>query len=81
MDPKQALETVVRPKLEDSFGKAVAMLIIMSATSAARVPITELNRQQYLALVRALAQDERVLKMWGSSGTAGQLAQWEREVD
>lgn len=81
MGPKLALDSVVRPKLEDTFGKAVAMLIIMSATAAAGVPTVELNKDQYLSLVRALADDERVRNMWGAAGVSSQLAQWEREIE
>lgn len=81
MDPKSALETVVRPKLEDSFGRAVAMLIIMSATTAAGVPTAGLNKDQYLSLVRSLAEDERVVNMWGQAGVSSALLQWERTVD
>lgn len=81
MEPKLALETVVRPKLEDTFGKAVAMLIIMSATTTARVPTAELNREEYISLVRTLVEDDRVKNMWGTSEALSQLAQWERQVD
>ena len=81
MDPRVALETIVRPKLEDTFGKAVAMLIIMSATTSAGVPTVDLDRDQYLSLVRALARDERVQNMWGAAGAVSQLTQWERQVD
>jgi len=81
MDPKLALDTVVRPKLEDTFGKSVAMLIIMTATASAGVPTVNLSKDDYLALVRALVKDERVTNMWGSAGAQSQLSQWEREVD
>ena len=79
-DIKGALEQHVKRRLEDTFGKSVAMLIVMSATSAANVPVVDLTADQYRELCRAICSDPRVQNMWGPSGADAQLSDWERLV-
>lgn len=75
MDSSAAVEKV-REKLESSFGKALAMMIMASASNQAGVPTIGMSRGQFLALVEALARDQRVVDMWGASGASDALAQW-----
>lgn len=77
MDVSEAINDHVRKRLEDSFGKAVAMLIMMSATTSARVPTGDLNPGEYRRLVDAICCDQRVLDMWGDSGVQQARNYWE----
>jgi len=80
VDTKTALEEHVKRKLEDTFGRAVAMLIVMSATTSAGVPTIELTDTQFRRLCEAICADPRVVDMWGQSGAMAQLSDWERLV-
>lgn len=75
MDSGAAVDKV-REKLESSFGKAVAMMIMASASNAAGVSTIGLNKSQFTALIEAIARDQRVVDMWGVSGASDALAQW-----
>ncbi len=76
MGYKEIVEQSVRRRLADSFGAAVTMLIMASATRAAGVPVMELSREDYLALVEAICGDQRVVDMWGAAGTASAHREW-----
>lgn len=78
MGYKELIDAQIRHKLEDSFGKALATLIMMAASNAARVPIIEPTREDYLRLVDAVCRDQRVLDMWGHSGASAAADQWRR---
>ncbi|GAB4280487.1 MAG: hypothetical protein Kow0056_14940 [Coriobacteriia bacterium] len=71
-----ALEEHVKRRLEDTFGKAVAMLILASATSAAKVPTADLTAGEYRRLVDAICCDQRVLDMWGEDGAESARQEW-----
>ncbi len=80
MDVITAIETAVKPKLEDSFGKGMAMLIMMRATASTEVPMFGLRPQHFRTLVQAICEDERVREVWGSARCRAQLDEWERIV-
>lgn len=80
MDTKVAMDQHVRRRLEDTFGKVVATLIVVSATTSAGVPTMDLTVDQYRALCRAICSDDRVVGMLGEAGARSQLADWERLV-
>lgn len=80
MDPKAALEEKVKPKLEDTFGKAVAMLIVMSATNSSGASVVSLDETDYRRLCGAICTDPRVVNMWGQAGAQAQQLEWERLV-
>ena len=77
MDVDTAITDHVLARLEDSFGKAVAMLIMMSATTSAKLPTSELSVGEYMRLVDAICCDTRVVAMWGEAGVAQARSQWE----
>jgi len=66
----------VRAKLESSFGKAVAMMIVASATTSTCATIVNLQQDDYLKLCEAICTDQRVVAMWGSAETEETLRQW-----
>ena len=73
---KTAIEEHVRPRLEDTFGKAVAMLIMISASNAVGMPLISPTKEGYLKFVKAVVEDQRVRDMWGVSGCTDQLVRW-----
>jgi hypothetical protein len=80
MGAKDAFDTHVRRKLEESFGAAVAMMILASATRAANVSAMIADRDEYLKLVDAICIDDRVVGMWGKAGADQALRQWQALV-
>ena len=79
MDTQRALEQL-RGRLETSFGKALAMLILASACNDADVSMVGLTPDQYGRLVEAVSRDQRVVDMWGTAGAADVAAQWRELV-
>lgn len=76
MDSQAAFDQHVRPRLENTFGKAVTMLILATASNAAGVTMMGLDRSGYERLCEAIARDSRVVDMWGASGASDTLQQW-----
>ena len=78
MGYKALVEQHVRHRLENTFGKALAIMIIASANIAANVPVMDLDRNDYLRLVEAVCSDQRVIDLWGVAGAADALREWSR---
>lgn len=78
MEVQAAFDEHVRLKLESSFGKAVAMLILATASNVAGTTTMGIERDGYMRLCEAIARDQRVVDMWGASGAADTLSQWKR---
>jgi len=76
MEYQEAFEQHVRAKLESSFGKAVAMLILASASNSTGASMIGIDANDYTKLCEAVAKDQRVLDMWGASGARDALRQW-----
>ena len=81
MDPMVALDTAVKARLEDTFGKGIAMLIVANASNDAHTPIFGLSKDDYRRLVEVICCDSRVKETWGEAGTKAQLEDWMRLVD
>ena len=78
MDTAGAIEKV-REKLEASFGKAMTMMIVASASNTCGATIG-LNEAQYGQFIDCVCRDQRVVDMWGARGAADALAQWKALV-
>ena len=76
MEVSEAISEHVLKRLEDSFGKAVAMLIMMSATTSAKIPTTDLDVAEYKKLIDAICCDRRVVDMWGEAGVRQAREYW-----
>lgn len=76
MEIKALIDAHVKRKLEDSFGKALAMMIVATATNEARVPIIDPTREDFLRLVDAVCCDQRVLDMWGRVAAEDTARAW-----
>ncbi len=80
MDFNEAVEQHVKSSLESSFGKALAMLIVASASNAVQAPMVGMSRAQYMSLCSAICEDQRVVDMWGTSGATDALLKWQALV-
>lgn len=77
-EPKVLIDQHVVTRLEDSFGKAVALMIMASANRAANVPVMSPSSEDFLRLVDAVCDDQRVVDMWGRAGSQAAREQWRR---
>ena len=74
MDAKTALETVMKPKLEEVFGTSMSKFLVTKAFGAG---ISGRSDPEKLRLmVDSICNDPKVLGMWGSSQTARQKNEW-----
>jgi hypothetical protein len=76
MDAKTALETKLRPKLEESFGTAMTTTVINSQAQRLGINLSFLTEDQFAKLAEALAEDQRVLEMWGQAKAKFQALAW-----
>lgn len=81
MTPKEAIEKRVRHRLEDSFGKALAMLIMAAASNETGVHSFDPSETEYARLIEAICRDQRCVDMWGASGTSDTLHQWRQALN
>lgn len=81
MDPLVALDAAVKAKLEDTFGKGIAMLIVANASNDAHIPVFGLSKDDYMKLVKIICNDPRVREMWGEAGAKNQFEEWMRLLD
>jgi hypothetical protein len=79
LDCPQALDNL-RSKLESSFGKAMAMMILISASNQLGVSTVSLTSEQFVQLAETICRDQRVVDMWGTAGAADTAAQWRQMV-
>lgn len=71
----------LRGKLEATFGRAMAMMILASASNAANVSTVSLTPGDFQRLARAVCADQRVIDMWGVAGAADTERQWTQLVN
>jgi hypothetical protein len=74
MDAQTARETVIKPKLVEVFGNAMASSLIAKATMASQGGKSEQEKLKLLA--DAICNDPKVLGMWGASQTERQKGEW-----
>lgn len=79
METAAAMEAL-RMKLEATFGKAMAMMILATACRTAQVPTGGLSPDEFRRLVEATCRDQRVIDMWGSAGAADMTVQMTQMV-
>ena len=75
MEAPNALDQM-RGRLEGSFGKAVAMMILASCCNAAGVSLVGIADDEFRRLVDVVSHDQRVVDMWGAAGAADAAVQW-----
>ncbi len=79
MECSTAMEHL-RGKLEATFGKAMAMMILATASNEAGVSTVSLTPADFGKLADAVCRDQRVIDMWGAAGAADAAAQWHQLV-
>lgn len=79
MECSSALDAL-RAKLESSFGKGVAMMILASSANAADVSTIAITPDGFSRLADAVCSDQRVIDMWGAAAVADQRVQWKTMV-
>jgi hypothetical protein len=75
----QALDEL-RAKLESSFGKAMAMMVLAAASNSLGIPTMDLSADEFHRLAKAVCDDQRVKDMWGTAGAIETADQWCRLV-
>ena len=75
MECQDAIDQL-RHRLESSFGKALAMMILASASNETGVSTIGLCSEDFRRLAEAVGRDQRVLDMWGVAGAADATAEW-----
>lgn len=74
MDAQTARETIIKPKLVEMFGNAIASNLITKAAMASQ---GELSQQEKLQrIVDSICADPKVLGMWGAAQTERQKKEW-----
>jgi len=76
MDANTALNTKVRRKLEDSFGADMTGALLNSHAQKLGLNVSLLSEDQYVQLAESLAQDQRVVELWGQSKAQFQALAW-----
>jgi len=76
VDSKTALDTKVRPKLEESFGADMASSLMNSHAQKLGIDPNLISDDQYTQLAESLAEDQRVVEMWGQSKAQFQALAW-----
>ncbi len=79
MNAAAALDQL-RTKLEATFGKGMAVMILASASNAAGVSTIGITEADFIKLAEAVAADQRVIDMWGVAGAADAVTQWRQLV-
>jgi hypothetical protein len=73
MSPREAVDRHIRQRLEDTFGKAVATMIIASASNTSGAQTFDPSVDDFMKLATAVCKDSRVLDMWGQAGAGDAL--------
>jgi hypothetical protein len=80
MTAKEAIDEHLKRRLGDTFGVAVATMIIASACAATGASVFDPCVEDFVNLASAVCRDQRVLDMWGHAGAADALAQYKGMV-
>ena len=80
MTAKDAIDQHLKRRLDDTFGLAVATMIIASASRASGAHVFDPGVEDFVKLATAVCQDQRVLDMWGHAGAQDALSQYKGMV-
>jgi hypothetical protein len=75
VDPEEAIESQIEPRLGDAFGPTIARSLLTMATLA-YVTAVGGKTQRYHALVDSICSDQRVVRTWGEPAAARQAREW-----
>jgi hypothetical protein len=80
MTAKEAIDQHLKRRLDDTFGLAVAMMIIASASASSGAKVFDPDVEDFMKLANAVCRDQRVLDMWGHAGAEDALNQYKSMV-
>lgn len=80
MTAKEAIEQHLKRRLDDTFGLAVATMIIASASNASGAQVFDPGVEDFVKLATAVCRDRRVLDMWGHAGAEDALSRYKGMV-
>jgi hypothetical protein len=75
MTVDQIRDTVIKPKLVESFGGMMGSVFILEGSSAAMSAKTD--KEKLCAMVGKICSNPKVKAMWGDALTAKRKAEWE----
>ena len=74
MDAQTARETIIKPKLVEVFGNAIASSLIIKATMESQSGKSE--QEKLKLIVNSICADPKILGMWGAAQTERQKGEW-----
>ncbi len=74
MDAKTVRETIIKPKLVDVFGTAIANTLVTKSIAAGMTGGTE--QEKLKLMIEAICSDPKVVGMWGAAQTEKQKRAW-----
>jgi len=74
MDAQTARETILKPKLVEVFGNAIAANLVTKAGMASQSGTSE--QEKLKIVVDFICADPKVLGMWGAAQTERQKKEW-----
>jgi len=77
---KEAIDEHLKRRLGDTFGVAVATMIIASASASSGAKVFDPGVEDFMKLANAVCRDQRVLDMWGHAGAQDALDQYKGMV-
>jgi hypothetical protein len=80
MTAKEAIDQHLKGRLGDTFGLAVATMIIASACASTGASVFDPSVEDFVKLATAVCHDKRVLDMWGHAGAEDALNQYKGMV-
>lgn len=80
MTAKDAIDQHLKRRLDDTFGLAVATMIIASASANSGASVFEPGVEDFVKLATAVCRDARVVDMWGHAGAEDALNQFKGMV-
>lgn len=75
MTLEQIKDTVIKPKLIESFGNTLGNVLLINSNSAAASCKTD--KERLTAIVAAICSNDKVKAMWGASLAAKRKTEWE----
>lgn len=78
MDARTVRQTIIKPKLTEVLGAAIASIIVTKATSAGMAAGSE--REKLERMLDVICSDPRVSGMWGAAQTAKQKREWLQSI-
>ena len=74
MQPSEIRDTIIKPKLEEIFGKAIGNLLLTTGVLACMGIRSE--EEKYKKMIQTICSEPEVISMWGEAGARKQMNEW-----